>query len=47
MTAAHGRRGEYDEPAIVKHSADLDHVVGWDVARIIAPEKNLDTPVAS
>ena len=26
---AHGRKGEYDKSAIVKHSTDLDHVVDW------------------
>ncbi|XP_071788394.1 uncharacterized protein [Asterias amurensis] len=37
---AHGRRGEYDKSAIVKHSTDLDHVIDWDQARIIAPERH-------
>ncbi|XP_038066508.1 uncharacterized protein LOC119736566 [Patiria miniata] len=37
---AHGRRGELDKSAIVKHSADLDHVVDWEQAEIIAPEKH-------
>ena len=32
-----GHRGEYDKSAIVKHSSDLDHVIDWDQARIIAP----------
>ncbi len=37
---AHGHRGEYDKSAIVKHSADLDHVIDWDQTRIIAPERH-------
>ena len=34
---AHGRRGECDKSAIIKHSTDLDHVIDWQKAEIIAP----------
>ena len=36
---AHGRRGECDKCAIIKHSTDLDHVIFWQKAEIIAPER--------
>ncbi|XP_071801298.1 uncharacterized protein [Asterias amurensis] len=34
---AHGRRGDFDKSAIVKHSHIADHRVNWDAAEIIAP----------
>ena len=37
---AHGRRGECDKSAIIKHSTDSDHVIDWQKAEIIAPEKH-------
>ena len=37
---AHGRRGECDKSAIIKHSTDSDHVIDWQSAEIIAPEKH-------
>ena len=38
---AHGRRGECDKSAIIKHSTDSDHVIDWQKAEIIAPERLL------
>ena len=37
---AHGRRGECDKSAVIKHSTDSDHVIDWQSAEIIAPEKH-------
>ena len=34
---AHGRRGDFDKSAIVKHSHITDHRVNWDAAETIAP----------
>ncbi|XP_071807993.1 uncharacterized protein, partial [Asterias amurensis] len=34
---AHGRRGDFDKSAIVKHSHITDHRVNWEAAEIIAP----------
>ncbi|XP_038075670.1 uncharacterized protein LOC119743341 [Patiria miniata] len=33
---AHGRKGEIDKSAIIKHSHEQDHRIHWDQARIIA-----------
>ena len=33
---AHGRRGDYDKSAIVKHSHTTDHKIYWDQAQLIA-----------
>ena len=37
---AHSRKGECDKSAIIKHSTDLDHIIDWQKAEIIAPEKH-------
>ena len=37
---AHSRREECDKSAIIKHSTDFDHVIDWQQAEIIAPEKH-------
>ena len=43
---AHDRRGECDKSAIIKHSTDSDHVIDWQKAEIIAPEKHWYTVVS-
>ena len=34
---AHGRRGDYDKSAIVKHSHSQDHIINWAAAELIVP----------
>ena len=34
---AHGRRGDYDKSAIVKHSHEQDHIINWKAAELIVP----------
>ena len=34
---AHGRRGDFNKSAIVKHSQITDHQVDWEAAEIFAP----------
>ena len=33
-------RDEHSDSAIIKHSTDSDHVIDWQKADIIAPEKH-------
>ncbi len=37
-------RGKYDKYVIVKLSRDLNHVIDWDQAQIIAPERHCTHP---
>ena len=33
---AHGRKGEYEKSAIIKHSHAEDHIINWEEAHLIA-----------
>ena len=33
---AHGRKGEYEKSAIIKHSHTEDHIINWEEAHLIA-----------
>ena len=37
---AHGRRGDYEKSAIIKHAHTSDHRIEWDNAELIAPIKH-------
>ena len=37
---AHGRRGDYEKSAIIKHAHSSDHRIKWDNAELIAPIKH-------